>query len=33
MKKVMFERNDMVSKDDSSAIVSDGLLGDLRQFI
>ncbi len=33
MKKVTFERNDIVSRDDSSAIVSDGLLGDLRQLI
>lgn len=33
MKKVTFERNDIVSRDDSSAIVSDGLLSDLRQLI
>jgi DUF1016 N-terminal domain len=33
MKKVTFERNDIVSRDDSSSIVSDGLLADLGQLI
>lgn len=33
MKKVTFERNDIASRDDSSAIVRDGLLADLRQLI
>jgi hypothetical protein len=33
MKKVTFERNDMVSKDDSSAIESGGLLADLKHLI
>ncbi|MCD4809607.1 MAG: hypothetical protein K8R17_06885, partial [Methanosarcinales archaeon] len=33
MKKVTFERNDIASRVDSSVIVSDGLLADLRQLI
>jgi len=33
MKNVTFECNDITSRDDSSAIVSDGLLADLRQLI
>ena len=33
MKKVTFEPNDIVNKDDSSAVVSDGLLADLRHLI
>ncbi|MCG7848778.1 MAG: DUF1016 N-terminal domain-containing protein [ANME-2 cluster archaeon] len=33
MKRVKFERNDIVSRDASSAIMCDEILGDLRQLI